>query len=427
MPRGKSRTENSDRPDYQADASIRKHRTTSVTVAVLKKDHTPLTNQEIVVAQRNHKFLFGCTGFEIIPLANGELVGAAKAQVEQLSEKLINLFNFITLPFYWGRFEPQHGRPDTRRLINSAQWFTERGILVKGHPLCWHTVAADWLMDMSNADITRAQVARIQREVTDFAGLVDAWDVINEVVIMPIFDKYDNGITRICRELGRFDMIRTMFEAARSADPGAILLLNDFDVSTAYEILIEGCLELGIKIDAIGIQSHMHQGYWGVDKTLAILDRFARFNLPIHFTENTLVSGHLMPPEIVDLNDYQVDEWSTTPEGEARQAQEVVQHYRTLLSHPAVEAITWWGLPDGGWLKAPSGLVRRDGSSKPAYEALSKLVKGEWWLASTKMMTDGEGKLRFNGFLGEYTLSWAGNEAILHLEKAGPATAEAVF
>ena len=29
-----------------------------------------------------------------------------------------------------------------------------------------------------------------------------------------------------------------------------------------------------------------------------------------------------MPPEIVDLNDYQVTDWPTTPEGEERQARE---------------------------------------------------------------------------------------------------------
>ena len=67
-------------------------------------------------------------------------------------------------------------------------------------------------------------------------------------------------------------------------------------------------MEVGIRIDAIGIQSYMHQGYWGVAKTLKVLDQFARFNLPIRFTETTLVSGQLMPPEIVDLNDYQVSE-----------------------------------------------------------------------------------------------------------------------
>jgi endo-1,4-beta-xylanase len=171
----------------------------------------------------------------------------------------------------------------------------------------------------------------------------------------------------------------------------------------------------------------MHQGYWGVDKTLKILDRYARFNLPIHFTENTLVSGHLMPPEIVDLNDYQVDEWPTTPEGEARQAQEVVRHYKTLFSHPAVEAITWWGLSDDRWLNAPSGLVRSDHSNKPAYEALIDLVKGEWWLAPVKMITDGEGKLQFNGFLGEYTLSWAGKETTFCLDEKGAIAVEAGF
>ncbi len=113
-------------------------------------------------------------------------------------------------------------------------------------------------------------------------------------------------------------------------------MLNDFNMSAAYEHLIEDCLAAGIRIDAIGLQSHMHQGYWGEEKTLDVLERFSRFGLPLHFSETTLVSGHLMPPEIVDLNDYQVPSWPSTPDGEARQAEEMVRHYRTLVGHPAV-------------------------------------------------------------------------------------------
>src|SRR5690606_25308881 len=109
---------------------------------------------------------------------------------------------------------------------------------------------------------------------------------------------------------------RAVFEAARETNPGATLLLNDFDMSAAYECLIEGVLEAGVRIDALGLQSHMHQGYWGEEKTHQILERFSRYGLPLHFTETTLVSGHLMPLEIVDLNDYQVAEWPSTPEGE---------------------------------------------------------------------------------------------------------------
>ena len=116
---------------------------------------------------------------------------------------------------------------------------------------------------------------------------------------MPVFrnERHRNAITRLARERGRIATVRLAFEEARATDPAATLLLNDFDLSTAYECLIEGVLEAGIHVDAIGLQSHMHQGYWGEEKTLAILDRFSRYGLPIHMTETTLVSGALMPPE----------------------------------------------------------------------------------------------------------------------------------
>jgi GH35 family endo-1,4-beta-xylanase len=356
----------------------------------------------------------------MIPLVNHELAGKEKEQAEQIREKFMRLFNFATLPFYWGQFESKQGQPDTDRIKNTAKWCVEQGLVVKGHPLSWHTLAPDWLLGMDNTSIIAAQRKRIQREVTGFAGLIDMWDVINEVVIMPIFDKYDNGITRICKQLGRIETIRTVFQEARAANPSAILLLNDFDVSPAFDILVEGCLEAGIKIDVIGIQSHMHQGYWGVEKTLQVLKQFERFRLPIHFTESTIISGHLMPPEIVDLNDYQVEDWPTTPEGEERQAREVLLHYKTLFAHPLVTGITWWDFSDGKWLNAPSGLIRRDGSVKPAYKELLKLVKEEWWTPPARFTSNSEGKIDFQGFYGDYELSCAGKTIPFQLTQKKP-------
>lgn len=159
----------------------------------------------------------------------------------------------------------------------------------------------------------------------------------------------------------------------------------------------------------------MHQGYRGEEEVLAITDRFARYGLPLHFTETSLVSGELMPPHIVDLNDYVVDSWPSTPEGEARQADELVRHYRSLVSHPAVAAITYWGITDrGAWLGAPIGLVRADGTPKPSYDALHRLVKDEWWLPRTRLRTDQEGRVGITGFLGRYAVE----------VPSGPATAE---
>jgi endo-1,4-beta-xylanase len=392
------------------------HRKGSLTIQVVTPSGSPLANQEVEIRQTRHRFLFGSAGYDIA-LANGETPPERREQAELRTQKMVQLCNAATLPFYWGGFEPVRGQPDTVRLQQAARSCVKHGMRVKGHPLCWHTVTADWLMALSNAEILEVQLGRIRREVSEFRGLIDLWDVINEVVIMPIFDKYDNGITRICKELGRINLVRKVFAEARDANPGATLLLNDFDMSPAYDILVEGCLEAGIPIDVIGIQSHMHQGYWGVEKTQRVLEQFSRFRLPLHFTETNLVSGELMPPEIVDLNDFKVSDWPTTPQGEERQAREALTHYRTLFDSPLVEGITWWDFSDGGWLNAPAGLLRKDASSKPAYDELLKLIKGEWWTHPIKAMTDAAGNVSFNGFLGDYELESAGAIKRFKLEK----------
>jgi GH35 family endo-1,4-beta-xylanase len=366
------------------------------------------SRQPVQIVQRSHEFLFGCGGFDAVEYAGGNPDGSALGENyrEFLRNRLDTIFklcNYATLPFYWGRYEKEEGKPDQSRLKAGAQWFEDRKIAVKGHPLCWHTVCADWLMKYSSKEILAKQCARIEREASGFKGLIDRWDVINEAVIMPVFDKYDNGITRICKDLGRVRLIREVFNAAKKANPKAILLINDFSTAIDYEILIDGCLQAGIPIDAIGIQSHQHQGYWGVEKLRQVLDRFSTFGLPLHWTENTIISGDLMPSHIVDLNDWQVPEWPTTPEGEERQAREMLEFYEELFAHPLVEAVTHWDPSDGKWLGAPSGLLRADNTPKPVYHELMKKIHGEWRTEET-VTSDENGEIVFRGFKGDYRL-----------------------
>jgi GH35 family endo-1,4-beta-xylanase len=402
------------------------HRTTRATVTVIGPDGRPVADTAVVVAQRRHAFTFGNIGFDLVALANGEPdasgdFAGAHGNLEHLAQLWLDVFNTATLPFYWRRFERERGRPDTARLLRAARWFRERGVALKGHPLVWHTLAPRWLMPLSDDEVEAAARARVTREVTDFAGLVDTWDAINEAVIMPVFTAEENAITRLARRRGRVGMVRLAFETARAANPGATLLLNDFDLSPRYEALIEEILAAGIRIDALGLQSHMHQGYWGEERTQRILERFARFGLPLHWTETTLVSGHLMPPQIEDLNDYQPPSWPSTAEGEARQADEIVRHYRTLVGHPAVQAITYWGITDdGSWLGAPAGLVRTDGTPKPAYDELRRLVKDEWWLAPTTVRTDDDGAFTLDAWLGDYTVAAGSASAGLSLVSDEP-------
>jgi endo-1,4-beta-xylanase len=366
------------------------HRKGTATLRMKDATGNPLANTDVVVEQTRHSFVFGNIGFDFIDPAVRET---------ELAELYLDLYNSATLPFYWRDFEPEKGAPRTAALRDTAEWFHSKGVELKGHPLVWHTLAPTWL----EGDVETQVRERIRRDVAEFRGLIDTWDVINEVVIMPVFEAEKNAITPLAAKLGRVPVIQLAFDEARATNPSATLLLNDFDLSERYEQLIEQVLEAGVAVDALGLQTHMHQGYWGEQTMLEMVDRFARFGLPLHLTESTLLSGHLMPPEIVDLNDYQIPSWPSTSEGEERQADELVRHYRSLVSHPAVAAITYWGITDrGAWLGAPVGLVREDGSRKPSYDALHALIKGEWWLPPTAMRTDAEGRLEVTGFFGDY-------------------------
>jgi GH35 family endo-1,4-beta-xylanase len=380
-----------------------------------------LANTEVTVAQTGHAFLFGATGFEAVPgyQANSWPAGQREEVWDhEAQRRWLELFNLATLPFYWRRYEPVAGTTIEAQVRTAAEWFRQKNVTMKGHPLTWHTLAPEWLSGRTEAQVEAALRGRVRREVGAFAGLVDWWDSVNESVIAPVFDKEANAITRLTRAKGRLHVLRLTFEEALRANPEARLLLNDFDLSTAYECLIEAVLEAGLPVAAIGLQTHMHQGFRGEDELDEIIDRFARYGLPLHLTETTLVSGRLMPPEIVDLNDYQVADWPTTEQGEARQADEIVRHYRTAMAHPAVAAVTYWDIFDANaWLGAPSGLIRRDGTPKPAYHALADLVKGAWWLRPTATETDADGRVALEGFFGAYSVTAGGQAAEFRLER----------
>ncbi|MGB2820519.1 MAG: endo-1,4-beta-xylanase, partial [Phycisphaerae bacterium] len=179
----------------------------------------------------------------------------------------------------------------------------------------------------------------------------------------------------------------------------------------------------GVKIDVVGIQSHMHGGYRGAAWAWNTCERFARFGKPLHFTETTIISGEMKAQIRWHGPAYQ--DWPTTPEGEKRQAEQVAELYTVLFSHPAVEAVTWWDFSDNAWLGAPAGLVRKDMSPKPAYDRLMKLVKGEWWTAERQLKTDSAGQVAFRGFLGDYEVRAAGAVGAFTLDSPGKADAAA--
>ncbi|MEI7908506.1 MAG: endo-1,4-beta-xylanase [Verrucomicrobiota bacterium] len=392
-------------------ARIRQIRTAEVTLTVLGSDGKPMANTQVVIGQSRHKFLFGCNAFGVSPLE-------ATDDQQAYQKRFADLLNFATLPFYWGAYEKVEGKPDQARLRGMAQWCIDQGIRLKGHPLCWQQVSPPWLEGLPINEVEKLQLGRISREVTAFRGSVDTWDVVNEAVAMPDYTQETTRIPEMARALGTVELIGRTFAAARAANPGATLILNDYDTSDKYEKLITDCLAKKIPIDVIGIQSHQHAGYWGAEKTWDVCQRFGRFGKPLNFTETTFISA--LPKKDQRWSGPNYADWPTTPEGEARQAREAAEFYTILFSHPAVEAITWWDFSDKGcWLGAPAGLLRKDMSPKPAYEALLNLIKKEWWTGPQALTTDAAGVVTFHGFLGTYTIAADKSRATFEVSTAG--------
>ena len=392
------------------------HRKSKCTVTLRDSQGRAMPGRKVRAELKSHEFLFGCGVFWLAELLDPATPPGIRERLQVYWDAWSELFNFGTLPFYQGTYEPREGCTMQEKILRAAEFLRESGRTVKGHPLCWHTVSAKWLLEKSDEEVLENQLARIRREVGAFKDAITMWDVINEVVIMPIFEKEENAITRLCQKTGRVPLVRKVFDMAKATDPNAVLLLNDFNTTESYRQLIEDCLAADVPIDVIGIQSHQHQGFWGMDKLHEVLDRFASFGMPMHFTENTFVSGDLMPPHIVDLNDFQVPEWPTRPEGEDRQARDLLAMVDTLFEHPQVEAFTNWDFTDGAWLGAPAGLLRLDGSRKPSFDALKQRICSDW-RTSVEVMTDENGCCEIEGFRGQYELVCDGMSTSFALTK----------
>lgn len=378
---------------------IDQYRKADAVVQVITPDGEPIEGATVQVRMTRHRFLFGCNlfGWDSQPTPEDQ---------ETYRARFADLFNYATLPFYWWSYGPE---PDYSRVTAMAEWCADHGIVTKGHPLVWNYAAPEWLPQDTTA-IRALLDARVSDCVARFSGLIDRWDVVNEATD-PF--RFDNPVTDAWREAGRVEYTRHAFVLARQANPAAILLINDYRLDDEYVALCDALRDQDARplYDAIGLQSHQHGGAMPPEHIWAACERFAPFGVPLHWTENTIVSGPRVDGQ-----------WSgTTPEGEALQADQVALFYTIAFSHPATEAITWWDLSDRyAWMEAPAGLLREDLSPKPAYDRLVSLIRGDWWTQKDLVTTE-DGAAPFRGFHGDYLITVEAEGAQVTIETSlGP-------
>ena len=342
-----------------AEARIQQYRTGPAEIRVSDRDGQPLKHTAVRVRLVSHEFKLGCNAFLLGNLAGPAIDPGLQREYEG---RFSALLNYATLPFYWGMYEAERGQTKASEVRKMAAWCQAHGIAIKGHPLAWHEVFPDWAKTLPDAEVVRLQKERISTIVGGFKDSIGIFDGINETTVSA---NSDNAIGRWVKARGAATVVNEVLNIAHVANSQAKLLYNDFNVSTDYEKLVADLQRLKAPVDALGIQSHMHAELWPVDKVWTVCETYARFGLPLDFTELTILSGKFKAKGDNDWHTVRTG-WDTTPEGEQRQLEYGRKLYTVLFSHPAVEAITWWDFSDlQSWVGAPAGLLRKDMSPKP--------------------------------------------------------------
>ncbi|GHB01596.1 hypothetical protein GCM10009069_25610 [Algimonas arctica] len=323
---------------------------------------------------------------------NKFLVGAAvtPAQVAEgqtEADILKDQFNSITAENVMkpGALAPTEGSytfEAADRLLTFAQANT---IALRGHALLWHRATPDYFFQGTQDEVK----ARLEKYVTDvvthFKGKVYAWDVVNEVI------SDDDGATAPYRNsnwyqaAGGADYIDWAFEAARKADPDALLFINDYNTELTGKRarllqVVKDMQDRGIPIDGIGHQMHIQAATPVADVLAAIDDVDNQFMGIINHVTELDISIYNDPASCFkNQTNCAADYGNNIPQTAVDdQAQKYRDLYNGFEARPSVTSVTTWGVSDAqSWLNgypvnrtnAPL-LYNRDRAAKKAFRAI---------------------------------------------------------
>jgi len=386
----------------ETDARIQRNRTAPLSINVVDASGRPQAGASVRVEHLRHHFAFGA-GFD------WQLLKADRTEADRRHRAaFLGLFNAASVQFYAAGYEPGPGVFHDAGFLQALDWLREQGLRADGNSLYWNLAAPRWLatppqpvkslQEWMDGLLQQASPALLRR----MSGVA----VFNEIVA---WERFQTPLTPVLAEGRKVAVVADFLHRFKVLNPRVDALVNDYDPTPEYYNLLQKLIEAGAPLDGIGLQSHMHNGPWSVVQLWNVVNRLALLKRPVFFTELSVVSGTARA-----FNFRPADPpWETTAEGEAAQADYLEQFYRLVYSHPAAAGITYWDYSDrSAWLGCPVGLLRKDGSPKPAYWRLDRLINRDW---STKGIFEADKNGRViipHAFAGDYRISTGGTELL---------------
>ena len=276
-------------------------------------------------------------------------------------------------------------------------------LFIVGHTLVWHNQCPDWFFTNAEGkpNSKEQQIERLRSHIKAvagrYAGRVNAWDVVNEVID-------DDGNYRVntawVKAFGNGDtLVKYAFKFAALFAPNTELYYNDFNAwrpskRDGIVRLVKMLQKEGIRIDGVGMQGHWGLNYPKTSYIEQAIDAYAACGVKVMITELDVdvlpltKEGQIIGQGMADKQ-FQLEEFKLFLDpyqnGLPDSMQTVLPNrYAELFSifyqrRDKIARVTLWGLQDGMSWKNDYPVPRRtnyallwdrNNQPKPALQAV---------------------------------------------------------
>lgn len=291
--------------------------------------------------------------------------------VEQL---IIDQFNAIS-PCNDLKPESLHPSPDVWNFERGdayVEFGKEHGMWMLGHTLCWHNQTPEFFWSnpdgtpKSHDELVETLRSYIETVCTHFAGKVDAWDVINEIVSEEGGYRDKGWVKAFGGPEYGDEIVKLVFSFAEKYAPDTELYYNEFNVWRPSKLegvihLVKMLQEEGIRIDGVGIQAHWGLNFPDNQYICDAIEKLSALGIKVMITELDVDvlpltrEGQIIGQAFTD-SQFQLEEWKKyldpyadglPKKVEKQQAARYAELFKIFYDHrDAIDRVTFWGVDD---------------------------------------------------------------------------------